>query len=138
MCWEKHLKEPFSPASSSSPLPGLLFRPHRSSLEWSHPFLCPKCQNQISFSRLQSEAKLHVSLISNHPLHLLSFAGLWDICLLLSTICFLPIIWKKKFHLQISSAISFSSAPHPCCPLVQFTKSSVSSSDFPKIRKRVL
>ena len=88
------------------------------------PFLCPNCQNKISFLHLQREVKLHLSLISWLPI--ISALFCWTLAhLLLSTTCSLPIIWKKS-HLQISSAIIFFSSLTPAAPYSSLL-SSVSS-----------
>lgn len=62
-------------------------------------------------------------LFPNYPLHLLSFAGLWLIDSVLSTTCFLPTVWRK-FHLQISSAVSPFSPSQTHHPLALSTKNS--------------
>lgn len=121
------------PQSSSQPSSLIYSSDHAIPL-WNVLILSPPQVPKPNFFLTSRERSKSTSpLLPNYSSCQLHYAGLWHSHLVLSTTCFLPITWKK-FHLQISSAVSPFSPLHPAVPKSRLSKSLVSSSSqtFPR------
>lgn len=121
------------PQSSYQPSSLIYSSDHAIPL-WNVLILSPPQVPKPNFFLTSRERSKSTSpLLPNYSLRQFHYAGLWHNHLVLSTTCFLPITWKK-FHLQISSAVSPFSPLHHAVPKSRLSKSLVSSSSqtFPK------